>query len=399
MSAKKTNLKMALAAILGWSGCTVAATDIPMEIPEELLEEARSSYIFVFDDGVGTSEVRGLAKRLAVESGGELRHVFAKAIKGFSASLPEEAAARIGANPRVAYYEPNLVFWAQDRVPTHPGTPSDGTEFLGNGPGRGEVGDSDQVVPWGVVRVGGPRDGSGRHAWIIDSGIDLDHPDLNLGFGANFVTIGRENSPQDTHGHGTHVAGTVAALDNEIDVIGVAPNAVVHPVRVLSQSGFGMTDWIVAGIDYVAANALPGDCANMSLGGPGHQESMHQAVVGAAALGVRFALAAGNESDFAGDYEPAHIDGENIYTVSAVDGNDAFAYFSNWGNPPVDLAAPGVAIVSTRLDGGVTTMSGTSMAAPHVCGLLLFGAPGSDGTAIDDPDGDPDPIAHFPAAP
>jgi subtilisin family serine protease len=164
---------------------------------------------------------------------------------------------------------------------------------------------------------------------------------------------------------------------------------------VLSKSGFGMTDWIVTGIDYVAANAVPGDCANMSLGGPGHQESIHNAVVNAAALGIRFSLAAGNDSSDAADFEPAHIDAENVYTISAIDSNDIFASFSNWGNPPVDFAAPGVAILSTQMGGGVTTMSGTSMAAPHVCGILLHRAPpASDGDAINDPDGDPDPIAH-----
>jgi subtilisin family serine protease len=133
----------------------------------------------------------------------------------------------------------------------------------------------------------------------------------------------------------------------------------------------------------------------MSLGGPGHQESMHDAVVGAAALGVRFSLAAGNESADAEDFEPAHIEADNVFTISAIDSNDGFASFSNWGEP-VDFAAPGVAILSTRLGGGTTTMSGTSMAAPHVCGILLHMAPPNmDGYAIDDPDGDPDPIAHF----
>ena len=156
-----------------------------------------------------------------------------------------------------------------------------------------------------------------------------------------------------------------------------------------------MTDWIVAGIDFVAANANPGDCANMSLGGPGHQESVHNAILAAAQKGILFSLAGGNESSDAEDFEPAHIDAPNVFTISAIDSNDLFASFSNYGNPPVDFAAPGVAVLSTRMGGGVIIMSGTSMVAPRVCGILLHRAiPATDGFAIDDPDGQPDPIAH-----
>jgi hypothetical protein len=379
----------------------LAVTDLGDEAPKELLEEAEASFLFVFEDRVDPAAVRGLAIRLTQESGGRLRHVFHKAIKGFSASLPAEAASRIAASPQIAYFEPNEIYWASDmRRRSGKDRAGDEGDAAGRGPGRDDDDDDDteepiEVTPWGVTRVGGPVDGSGLHAWIIDSGIDLDHPDLNVGFGASFVTLGTADGPDDDNGHGTHVAGTVAAIDNEIDVVGVSPSATVHPVKVLSKSGFGMTDWIVAGIDYVAANAAPGDCANMSLGGPGHQESMHDAVVGAAALGIRFSLAAGNESADAEDFEPAHIDAENVFTISAIDSNDLFASFSNYGEP-VDFAAPGVAILSTRLGGGTTTMSGTSMAAPHVCGILLHLAPpDTDGEAIGDPDGVPDPIAHF----
>ena len=391
----------ALSLSLLWAPTAFAVTGLTDEIPEELLADARSSYVFVFKQDVQGGEVRGLARGLTREAGGRLRQVFTKAIKGFSASVSADAAAHIGASPRVAYYEPNQVLWASDRNRRHGETERGRVASPGNGPGRDDDDDDDddeepqQVTPWGIQRVGGPVDGSGLHAWVIDSGIDLDHPDLNVGFGANFVTIGTGDTPEDAHGHGTHVAGTIAAIDNDIDVVGVAPNATVHPVRVLSKSGFGMTDWIVAGIDFVAANGVAGDCANMSLGGPGHQESIHDAVVGAADLGIRFSLAAGNESSDAEDFEPAHVEHANVYTISAIDDDDVFASFSNWGEP-VDFAAPGVAILSTRLGGGVTTMSGTSMAAPHVCGILLIQAPpGSDGFAIDDPDGDPDPIAHF----
>ena len=387
----------ALVLSLFWLYPVFAATGLPLEV----LEEAESSYIFVFEESVPKGEIRGHAIQMNKEAGGQLRHVYTNALKGFSATLSAAAAEKLGANPHIAYYETNQIYWAADMSFGQSDEERQGAASPGKGPGRDDDDDGEeptaQVTPWGIARIGGAIDGTGLHAWIIDSGIDLDHPDLNVGYGANFVTLGANYDPedmQDAAGHGTHVAGTIAAIDNEIDVIGVAPNATVHSVRVLSKSGFGMTDWIVAGIDYVAANAAAGDCANMSLGGPGHQESMHDAIVNAAAKGVRFSLAAGNESSDAEDFEPAHIDAENVYTISAIDSSDVFASFSNWGEP-VDYAAPGVAVLSTALGGGTTTMSGTSMAAPHVCGILLHQAPpNTDGTAIDDPDGDPDPIAH-----
>ena len=155
-----------------------------------------------------------------------------------------------------------------------------------------------------------------------------------------------------------------------------------------------MTD-IIAGVDYVAANASPGDVANMSLGGSAY-EPVDIAVQALGASGVLVALAAGNESDDANNHSPARAEGDNIYTVSAMDVNDYFASFSNYGNPPIDYCAPGVSIYSTYKSGGYTTMSGTSMAAPHVCGLLLLtgGNLNSDGYVIGDPDGDADPIAY-----
>ena len=394
------HLKLAVGLLVGLFGpfSAHAITDLLLQVPEELLDDANSSYIFIFQDHVSAGEVRGQARHLTKQAGGVLRHVFSKAIKGFSATLSAAAAEKIAANPKIAYYEPNQIYWATARP-----LDTDDARFraapTGYGPGRdddGEDEEPDQVTPWGIDRIGGPIDGNNLHAWIIDTGIDLDHPDLNVGEGANFVTLGNTpEEPDDDAGHGTHVAGTVAAIDNEIDVVGVAPNATVHPVKVLSKSGFGMTDWIVAGIDYVAANAIAGDCANMSLGGLGHQESIHNAVVNAAALGIRFSLAAGNDGADAAEYEPAHIDAENVFTISAIDSDDDFASFSNYGNPPIDFAAPGVDILSTRLGGGVTTMQGTSMAAPHVCGILLHRAiPATDGYADEDPDHDPDPIAH-----
>jgi len=167
----------------------------------------------------------------------------------------------------------------------------------------------------------------------------------------------------------------------------------VVAVRVLDNSGSGSYAGVIAGIDYVAANAASGDVANMSLGGP-YSQALNEAVETAAGSGIYFALAAGNSAADANDYSPASATGANIYTVSAIDADDVFAWFSNYGNPPVDCATSGMGVLSTKKGGGTITYSGTSMAAPHVAGLLLFGEPGADGTAAGDPDGWPDPICH-----
>jgi len=311
---------------------------------------------------------------------------YSVAITGFVAELRDDELEALRKDERVKYIE-------QDKVITLPPI------SIEKRPGKGKGGGGSpqpQVTPWGITRVGGPISASGKTAWIIDTGVDLDHPDLNVDVARSvtFVERGKDaNTPDDLNGHGTHVAGTVAAIDNAIDVVGVAAGATVVAVKVLDRRGSGNYSWVIAGVDYVAANGAPGDAANMSLGGPPSQ-ALDDAVANAASKGIRFALAAGNDSDDANNYSPARVNGSNIFTISAIDNADVFAYFSNWGNPPVDFAAPGVSILSLWKGGGTNTISGTSMATPHVTGLLLVGPVKSDGTAINDPDGNADPIAH-----
>lgn len=373
---------IALLSVLLYTGVVFAQP--PDFVPAPIVTEARQSYIFIFREGVARADVAERARGLVNREGGQLRFLFTTAVKGFSATLPQAAAHRIAQSPLIAYFEPNGVAWVigvgADARPPKPG-------------GGADNGTSAQVIPPGISRVGGPLDGTAKHAWVIDTGIDTSHPDLLTGRGANFVLRGKD-TVEDGNGHGTHVSGTIAALNNTIDVVGVAAGAILHPVRVLDNSGSGTVDGVVAGVDYVAANGAPGDVANMSLGASGHFQSLHDAVANAAARGILFAVAAGNSADYAMTHEPAHIEAPNVYTVSAVDGGDRFAFFSNWGNPPIDFAAPGVSILSTKKGGGTTTLSGTSMAAPHVAGLLLFARPVADGYASADPDGMPDPIAH-----
>jgi subtilisin family serine protease len=246
---------------------------------------------------------------------------------------------------------------------------------------------------YGITRVGGSGTPvAGRTAWVIDTGIDLDHPDLNVDVDRSRSFI-RDVSPDDLNGHGTHVAGTIAAIKgNGIGVFGVAPGAPVVAVRVLDRNGRGSNSDVIAGVEYVADTASEGDVANMSLGG-GVSTALDTAVKNAAATGILFTLAAGNEADDADNHSPARADGDNIYTVSAIDSADRFASFSNFGSH-VDYAEPGVSIRSTYKNGGYATISGTSMAAPHLAGILMTGNVRSDSTAINDPDGDPDPIGE-----
>lgn len=302
-----------------------------------------------------------------------LVRAYAHSVEGFTAILNDEQIGLLRKDPRVKHIEQDyLVVLAK--------------------PGSGGGSTAPQEVPYGITRVGGGTTTTTNTAWIIDSGIDLDHPDLNVDV-ARSMSFVRDDSPNDQNGHGSHVAGTVAAIDNEIGVIGVAPGATVVAVRVLDRRGSGSYSGVIAGVDYVAANGSNGDAANMSLGGPVSQ-ALDDAVVAAAATGVKFSLAAGNETDDANNHSPARANGNNVYTVSAMDINDNWASFSNYGNPPNDYCAPGVQVYSTYKDGGYATLSGTSMAAPHVCGLLLLGNVTTDGFVNGDPDGNPDPIAH-----
>ncbi len=304
-------------------------------------------------------------------------HTFGYALNGFTAKLSKNQLAELKKDTRIKSVEQDYMITLSP-ITIYKGKPVK--------PAPAEE------IPWGIIRVGGGSTyNGGETAWIIDSGIDLDHPDLNVDV-ARSVSYVRGDA-DDQNGHGTHVAGTVAALDNEIGVIGVAPGATLVAVRVLDRRGSGSISGVISGVDYVAANGQNGDVANMSLGG-GVSTALDDAVINAAASGVKFALAAGNESDDANNHSPARANHANIYTVSAMDINDNFAYFSNYGNPPIEFCAPGVSISSTWKSGGYNTISGTSMAAPHVCGLLLLGNVGSDGTVNGDPDGNSDIIAH-----
>tara|TARA_R100001369_G_scaffold21881_1_gene39674 strand:- start:50926 stop:52167 length:1242 start_codon:yes stop_codon:yes gene_type:complete len=360
-------------------------------------------YIVVFRDGAvanvsskfpnnyvkAQAEMQSETKRFLNEASvnAEIVNVYSNAISGATLKLDKAQLEILKNNKGVKYIE-------QDRVVSFAppcGTPNGGpcgTPDPGTGTGT-------QETPYGILRVKGVSSYTGTNvAWVVDTGIDIDHPDLNVDASRSFnaFTSGKDaGSPDDGNGHGSHVAGTIAAINNTIGVIGVAPGATVIPVKVLDSRGSGSYSGVIAGVDYVGANAVSGDVANLSLGGPVSQ-ALDDAILAASNKGIKFALAAGNESSDANNSSPARVNGANIVTISAMDVNDRWASFSNFGNPPVDFAAPGVAVKSTWKGGGYNTISGTSMASPHAAGVLLLGTARTDGTVLNDPDGNPDAI-------
>ncbi|OFX56265.1 MAG: hypothetical protein A2066_12725 [Bacteroidetes bacterium GWB2_41_8] len=320
----------------------------------------------------------GLLKKYEVA--GEIEEIYETALQGFTVKMAPGQARKMNVDPNVGYIEEDKVI-------------SLSPIEMNAKPGGGGTTPPAESTPWGITRVGGGETYSGTGvAWIIDSGIDLNHPDLNVDSERSVTFLGSRTTPDDENGHGTHVAGTVAAIDNTIGVVGVAAGATVISVRVLDRRGSGSISGVIGGVNHVTANGAAGDVANMSLGG-GVSASLDAAVLAASAK-VKFALAAGNESDDANNHSPARVNGTNIYTVSAMDIADKFAYFSNYGNPPVDYCAPGVSILSTWKGGGYNTISGTSMATPHVAGILMWGSINKDGNVLNDPDENADPIAH-----
>lgn len=318
--------------------------------------------------------VRQEAIQMGVDAS-SVQQAYGTALHGFAAKLDDAQLAELRNNKNVAYIVPDKMI------------------SLGNG--RGGGGNVDQVIPYGITRVG-YGDGTGKTAWIIDTGVDLDHPDLNVDASQGYDFINEDAFADDDNGHGSHCAGTVGAINNDIGVVGVAANATIVPVKVLDRNGSGAYSVVIAGVDFVAANASPGDAANMSLGG-GVYQPIDDAVLAASENGIFFALAAGNEEDDANNHSPARVNGQYVWTISAMDENDNWAYFSNYGNPPVDFCMPGLYVYSTFKDGAYETYSGTSMASPHMCGVLLMtgGNPSTSGYVNSDPDGNPDPIGHL----
>lgn len=367
------------------ASATTASAQMDLRKAPARAEVIAGQFICVFGQqyALARNSVGAEARFAARDSGGVVGRVFSHSIRGFVVRASEQGVRRmLSQNPNISYCEPDQVMRIDPQAPP----PGRGPNKDGGG---GDASDP-QSTPWGIARVGGPSGSATGKAWVIDSGIDLDHPDLNVDTGLSKDFTGSRNGAEDENGHGTHVAGTIAAIDNDFGVVGVAAGATVIAVRVLNRRGSGSYSDVIAGVDYVAQNGSNGDVANMSLGGP-YSQALNDAVF-AASGAVKFALAAGNSGADAGNYSPASANGNAIYTVSAFSQGDNWASFSNYGNPPVDYAEPGVSVESTWKNGSYNTISGTSMASPHMAGILLLGTPDTAGTVNNDPDGNPDPI-------
>ena len=327
--------------------------------------------IIVFKDTVNPAvEAPGLAKVYELQTG----FIYQHALKGMSAIVPAGRLEALKHDPRVAYVVEDL-----ERSIDAQTVPTGIRRIFASGNSEIDIdGADDYRVDVDVA--------------VIDTGIDFQHPDLDVEGGVN-CTLSITSAycaagGDDDHYHGTHVAGTIGAIDNGEGVVGVAPGARLWAVKVLNKRGSGYSSWIVAGIDWVAANADTIEVANMSLGGEGFSQAEYDAIQGAVNKGVAFAVAAGNEDDDANNYSPGGFD--NVLSVSALadynglpgggaaptcytDVDDTLVSFSNWG-PEVDIAAPGVCILSTYPleKGEYGTISGTSMASPHVAGALAL---------------------------
>lgn len=283
-------------------------------------------------------------------AGGNIKYTY-HLVPAIAALVPQTAIEALTRNPRVTRVEPDIKVYAIDAE-------------LDN--------------TWGVKRIGagtvhdGGNRGAGVKIAIIDSGVNYNHADLNANYAGGYDFVNSDNDPMDDNGHGTHVAGTVAARDNDVGVVGVAPEASIYALKVLGASGSGSYSAVIAALQWSVDNGI--QVTNNSYGSSGDPGTTTKAAFdNAYAAGVLHVAAAGNSGTPPGKGDnviyPARW--ANVIAVAATDNSDKRASWSSTG-PDVELAAPGVSINSTLKGGGYGTMSGTSMASPHVAGTAAL---------------------------
>ena len=380
---RKTFLSMTLGVVLlaGSFGTTLLAEAGPA---------SQDRFIVVFRDDVDSVEA---AKDISANHGLHLGQVYGHVIKGMAVMGSASRVKALREDGRVLFVSEDRLVSA-DAKPDRPGKPPKDEE-------PPAPPDPSQILTLGVKRIGAAgveNRGAGVQVAVLDTGIDTDHGDLaaNVIGGLNCM---RGRKYDDDSGHGTHVAGVIAAVDNSVGVVGVAPEAKLWSVKVLDRSGNGSWSSLICGLDFVAANAPANGgsikVANLSLSGVGASDdncglddgdALHMAFCRLRDAGVTTVVAAGNQGLSTSTSVPSAYD-DAVITVSALvdsDGlpggngaptyygaDDTFATFSNFGSA-VDLGAPGVDVTSTYLDGQYAVMSGTSMAAPHVAGAAAL---------------------------
>jgi len=359
---------IAAAGLAGAVAVVTAVVAMPAQAQEGQVRLAGTensvadSYIVVLKDNVKSAAVSAQASSLASEYGAQVSRTYSTALQGFAIHASEAQAKQLAADDAVEFVQQNQKFSVAD---TQANPPS-----------------------WGLDRIDQadlPLDSSYTYstkadnvtAFVIDTGVRATHTTFEGRVSGGFDAIDGDDDPDDGYGHGTHVAGTIGGAE-----YGVAKGVHIVPVRVLDNNGSGTTEQVVAGIDWVAANHSGPSVANMSLGG-GADDVLDAATQGAIASGVTFAVAAGNSAADASTFSPARV--AEAITVAASDIDDGQAYFSNFGSI-VDIYAPGVDITSAWNDSdtGTDTISGTSMATPHVAGAAaLYLSANPDATPAD----------------